>query len=194
MSESKILQLLKETRAILSGHFVLSSGLHSDTYVQCARLFMHPWHGRELAELLAAKVKESGFNPTIVVAPAMGGVIVGQEVAAALKVKSVFLERVNGTFELRRGFEISPEDAVLVVEDVVTTGKSSQETIGIIEQFGAKTIAVASIINRSNSAPEFIVPLISLIKIDAKTYQDSEVPAALAAIPVTKPGSRFLQK
>lgn len=181
--------------AILKGHFILSSGLHSDTYLQCARVLMDPKRSERLCKMLAEKVtKELKEKVDLVVAPAMGGVIVGYELARQLGVDSIFCERENGAFALRRGFAIPKNANILVVEDVVTTGKSSLETYECIRNNGGKIIGEACLVDRSNGAAELNVPLISLIKVDVKTFTSDKVPDELQNIPPVKPGSRFLLK
>lgn len=194
-----ILQDFINTEAILKGHFILSSGLHSDTYMQCARVLMYPEIAAKLCQLLANKVKERcGKNSIdLVVSPAMGGVVVGYEMARQLNIQSIFCERVNGVFELRRGFEIIENSRILVVEDVVTTGKSSLETFELVKKFGGNIIAEASLVDRSNDKnieKKLGVPLVSLLNIDVKTYDSDNLPKYLLDIPAIKPGSRNLHK
>lgn len=197
--EQDFLQEFIEAKAILKGHFILSSGLHSDTYMQCARVLMDPQRAAKLCVALAQKIEDRlGKNAfDIVVAPAMGGVIVGYEMARQLNLPSIFCERVNGEFELRRGFELDSSKRVLVVEDVITTGKSSLETYELIKKFGAEIIAEACLVDRSNDEKleeKMGVPIISLLSVDVKTFDENNVPAELKDIPAIKPGSRFLKK
>ena len=182
--------------AILRGHFILSSGLHSDTYLQCARVLMNPKRAEKLCASLATKTKNAiGGTPIdIVVAPAMGGVIVGYEMGRQLGVDTIFCERENGQFTLRRGFAIPEGARVLLVEDVVTTGKSSLETVVCIEAQGGKVVAEASLIDRSNGAHQLPFPLVSLLTLDVKTYAPDALPAHLQSTQAVKPGSRFLKK
>lgn len=189
-----ILQEFKESQAILKGHFILSSGLHSDTYLQCARVLMNPQRAERLCKQLADYVNQTITDTSIdiVVAPAMGGVIVGYEMGRQLKKDTIFCERVDGSFTLRRGFTLSPGQNVLVVEDIVTTGKSSLETFNAIRSYGANIVAEACLIDRSNGTVDLGVPLISLIQLEVKTYTEEELPETLKAIPAEKPGSRFL--
>lgn len=194
----EILQEFSVSEAILKGHFILSSGLHSDTYIQCARVLMDPKRADRLCFALAAKVIERLGNnfADIVVAPAMGGVIVGYELARQLGLSTIFCERVNGQFELRRGFMLDPSMRVLVVEDVITTGKSSFETYDLIRKFGAKIVAEASLVDRSsdkNLEKKMGVPVISLLHIDVKTFDENNLPEELKNIPAIKPGSRFIK-
>ena len=198
IKEQEILQEFSTAKAILSGHFILSSGLHSDTYMQCARVLMEPKRAEKLCRELAKKIEERlGKNfADIVVAPAMGGVVVGYELARQLNLPTIFCERVGGQFELRRGFELEKNMRVLVVEDVITTRKSSFETFDLIKKFGAKIIAEASLIDRSNDKnleEKMSVPVISLLKIDVKTFDKNNIPESLRSVEATKPGSRFMK-
>lgn len=198
LKEQEILQEFAEAKAILKGHFILSSGLHSDTYMQCARVLMNPKIAAKLCLELAKKVEEKlGKNfADIVVAPAMGGVIVGYEMAKQLGLPSIFCERVNGIFELRRGFDLAKNARVLVIEDVITTGKSSLETYELVKKFGAKVVAEASLVDRSgetNLEDKMGVPVISLLKVDVKTFDENNIPKELANIEAIKPGSRFIK-
>lgn len=195
-----MINLIKEFEdagAILKGHFILSSGLHSDTYLQCARALMDGERAGRLCSALAEKVK-SQINIDeidIVFAPAMGGVIVGFETAKHLGKPSIFCERVNGKFELRRGFTLDKGAKVLVIEDVVTTGKSSIETFDLIRELGGEVVAEAALINRSGEDnPVGDVPLITLEKLNIQTFEADKVPANLAGVEAIKPGSRFLGK
>lgn len=199
IKEQEILQEFIEAKAILKGHFILSSGLHSDTYMQCARVLMEPKRAEKLCGELVKKLYERlGENfADIVVAPAMGGVVVGYELGRQLNLPTIFCERVNGKFELRRGFEIKETDRVLVVEDVITTGKSSLETYALINEFGAKIVGEASLIDRSNDdniEEKMTVPIIPLLKVDVKTFAENNVPEELKDITAIKPGSRFIKK
>ena len=198
LKQQEILQEFSKSEAILKGHFILSSGLHSDTYMQCARVLMEPKRAEKLCAKLAKKITDRlGENfADIVVAPAMGGVVVGYELARQLGLPSIFCERVNGQFELRRGFTLDSSLRVLVVEDVITTGKSSLETYDLIRKFGAKIIAEASLVDRSNDKnleAKMGVPVISLLSVDVKTFDENNVTEELKNIPAIKPGSRFLK-
>ncbi len=182
----------------MKGHFILSSGLHSDTYMQCARVLMDPKRADRLCFELAQKITQRLGNDfaDIVVAPAMGGVVVGYELARQLGLPTIFCERVNGQFELRRGFTLDSSQRVLVVEDVITTGKSSLETYDLIKKFGAKIVAEASLVDRSgdqNLEQKMGVPVISLLHLDVKTFDENNVPEELKNVPAIKPGSRFLK-
>jgi len=199
LTEQQILKEFHDAEAILSGHFILSSGLHSDTYLQCARVLMNPQRAGRLCAELAARVKAIHGQIDIVVSPAMGGVVVGYELARHLNVDAVFCERENGAFTLRRGFSIAEGAKVLVVEDVVTTGKSSKETFECIRQYGAEVIGEAALIDRSGEKyesgnhPFLGVPLSSLLKLTIPTYTEESLPDALKNKPATKPGSRFVK-
>jgi orotate phosphoribosyltransferase len=195
MSDNKIIQEFESAGAILKGHFILSSGLHSDTYLQCARALMNPKRAEFLCGQLADKVRKSEIGQIdVVVAPAMGGVIVGYELARQLGVPSLFCERVEGKFELRRGFALEKNSRVLIVEDVVTTGKSSLETVKCIEENGGAVVGEASLINRSGEEqPLGKITLVSLMQINIATYKPDSLPPHLAEVPAIKPGSRWLK-
>jgi orotate phosphoribosyltransferase len=197
LKEQEILQEFIEAKAILKGHFILSSGLHSDSYMQCARVLMNPQRSEKLCAELAKKVIDRlGKNfADIVVSPAMGGVVVGYELSRQLDLEAIFCERVNGEFELRRGFTLEKNARVLVVEDVITTGKSSLETYKLVEKFGAKVVAEACLVDRSgdeNLEEKMSVPVISLLKINIRTFDENNVPQDLQSLPAIKPGSRSL--
>jgi orotate phosphoribosyltransferase len=228
LSDKEILAEFEAAEAILRGHFILSSGLHSDTYLQCARVLMNPKRAEKLCAALAEKLrahlgegqrgsagviegrpeqdarqasknaqwdKATHHAPIdLVVAPAMGGVVVGYEMGRQLGVETIFCERENGEFILRRGFSISPGAQVLMVEDVVTTGKSSMEAVKCVEAAGGKVVAEASLIDRSNGSHNLPFPLVSLLTLEVKTYQPNALPPHLQGIQAVKPGSRWLQK
>ncbi len=195
MNESEILKEFTDAEAILKGHFILSSGLHSDTYLQCARVLMDTRRAEKLCAALAAKLRatvpDAAFD--LVVAPAMGGVVVGYEMGRQLRVPSIFCERENGAFTFRRGFSIPEGSKVLVVEDVVTTAKSSLETIECIKAHGGVVVAEASLIDRGEGASKLPVPLVSLLKVSVPAYKPDELPVHLASVPAVKPGSRWLK-
>lgn len=195
MKEEEILSHFRETNALLEGHFLLSSGLHSDRYLQCAKVLMYPDRAEALCRALADKVDAVlGEKATdIVVAPAMGGIIVGYELARQLGVPGIFTERENGVFTLRRGFHLEPGARVIMSEDIVTTGKSSRECIEAIRVAGGEVVGATCLIDRSNGSVDVGVPLISLVKMDVKTYEADELPPELAATPAVKPGSRNLK-
>ncbi len=184
--------LLEETGALLSGHFRLSSGLHSGNYVQCALLLEHPRNAKAIGEALAGKVR--GLNPAKIVAPALGGVIVGYTVAEALGVPMVFTERKEGQMTLRRGFHLNDSDRVVIVEDVVTTGKSTRETADVIAQHGGEVVGFASILNRSGKPNPFDLPYEYLLALNFETYDEGACPACAQGVALDAPGSRFSGK
>jgi len=191
MYDDDVLAEFRAAGALLEGHFILSSGLRSSRYLQCARVLMDPKRGARLCEALAARLPADVRDTiTAVVAPAMGGVIAGHEMARALGVEAMFLERPEGTFELRRGFRLDPGQRVLMMEDVVTTGLSSREAIAAISRAGGETVAAASLVDRSNGAADLGVPFFPLIRLDVPSYAADALPPELAAIPAIKPGSR----
>lgn len=191
MTDEEIIAEFRASDALLEGHFVLSSGRHSDRYLQCARVLMNAERADRLARALAQKLpREIRSQIDVVVSPAMGGLIIGHEMGRALGKDALFLERPTGTFELRRGFRLEPGQKVLMVEDVVTTGLSSREAIAAVHREGGEVIAEASLVDRSNGSVDLGVPFFPLIAIAVPSYDESEVPPELAAIPVTKPGSR----
>ncbi len=194
MTEDEILAEFTAARALLRGHFILSSGLHSDTYLQCARVLMDARRAERLCAALAANIRGQG-GPAIglVASPAMGGVVVGYEMGRQLGVPSIFFERVEGKFQLRRGFAIEPGTPVLMVEDVVTTGLSSRECIEAIAREGGVTVAAACLVDRSGGAADLGVPLTPLLRLDIGNYPADALPPELAAIPAVKPGSRGLK-
>jgi len=195
MKEEEILSHFRDTNALLEGHFLLSSGLHSDRYLQCAKVLMYPDRSAALCRALCDKVNAAlGENAAdIVVAPAMGGIIVGYELARQLGVPSIFTEREDGVFTLRRGFELNPGARVIMSEDIVTTGKSSRECIDAIRAAGGNVVGATCLIDRSNGTADVGVPLISLMKMDVRTFDADNVPPELAAVPAIKPGSRNLK-
>jgi orotate phosphoribosyltransferase len=191
MLEEEVLAEFRASKALLEGHFLLSSGRHSAHYLQCARVLMNPDRAARLAVAIAAKLPHDIRRQiTKVVSPAMGGVIIGQEMGRALQVDAMFVERPTGTFELRRGFSLEPGDKVLMVEDVVTTGLSSREAIKAIEEAGGVVIAAASLVDRSAGAVDLGVPFFPLVALNFPTYAPDELPPALAATQAVKPGSR----
>ncbi|MBC2668457.1 orotate phosphoribosyltransferase [Novosphingobium piscinae] len=191
MQQDEVLAEFRASEALLEGHFLLSSGRHSGHYLQCARVLMNPARAARLAGALAAALPaDLRARLTRVVSPAMGGVIIGHEMGRALNLDAMFVERPTGTFELRRGFALSPGDQVLMVEDVVTTGLSSREAIKAIEAAGGEVIAAAALVDRSGGTVDLGVPFTALIALDFPTYAADEVPPHLQAIPAIKPGSR----
>lgn len=192
MQEEEVLAEFRASKALLEGHFLLSSGRHSAHYLQCARVLMNPDRAARLAVALAAMLPHDIRKAVDkVVSPAMGGIIIGQEMGRALQVDAMFVERPEGTFEFRRGFALEPGDKVLMVEDVVTTGKSSREAIKAIEEAGGRVIAAASLVDRSGGTADLGVPYFSLVEINFPTYAADELPPELAKTPATKPGSRI---
>jgi orotate phosphoribosyltransferase len=181
--------LLVETHALLEGHFRLSSGLHSPNYVQCALLLAQPRHARALGEALADELRD--LAPAKIVAPALGGVVIGYTVAQALDVPFVFTERKEGAMTLRRGFTIAPGETIVIVEDVVTTGKSTRETAAVIEQHGGVVIGFASILNRSGRENPFDAPYRSLLSLSLETSDESSCALCQNGVPLDAPGSRF---
>jgi orotate phosphoribosyltransferase len=191
MTEAEVLAEFRAAGALLEGHFILSSGLHSPAYLQCARVLMDPARAARLAEALAATIPaELRARIEIVVSPAMGGVIIGHEMGRALGVEALFVERPQGVFELRRGFRLAPGQRVLLVEDVVTTGLSSREAMQAIAEAGGEVIAAAALVDRSGGAAELGVPYFPLLRLDVPAYDAANLPDDLAALPAEKPGSR----
>ena len=191
MTDDEVLAEFRAADALLEGHFILSSGLRSPRYLQCARLLMDPARAERIARALTDRLPEEiRRDIDIVVSPAMGGVIIGHEIGRALGRPAVFVERPEGKFELRRGFRLDPGARVLMVEDVVTTGLSSREAIKAIEAAGGKVIVAASVVDRSGGNVDLGVPYTSLIRIDVPTYEADALPPELEAIPAIKPGSR----
>lgn len=191
MTEDEVLEEFRASEALLEGHFKLSSGRHSAYYLQCARVLMNPDRAGRLAVALARKIPlEIRSQIDTVVSPAMGGLIIGHEMGRALEKDALFLERPEGTFEFRRGFRLEQGAKVLMVEDVVTTGLSSREAIEAVAREGGEVIAEAALVDRSNGSADVGVPLFPMIGISFPSYAEDEIPPELAAIPVTKPGSR----
>jgi orotate phosphoribosyltransferase len=194
LSLKKSLSILKKTDALLEGHFVLSSGLHSPKYIQCAKLLSFPNKASLICKSLANKIKKNYKKIDLILEPAMGGVVIGYEIGKLLKKETIFCERVNGKFKLRRGFAIKKNSKVLIIEDVITTGKSSLECVKLINKSKAKLVGFASIIDRSTKKTLKIKQkIISHLKIDVPTYKSNQLPKELASIPITKPGSRFIK-
>ena len=191
MTDEEILAEFRAADALLEGHFILSSGLRSPRYLQCARVLMDGKRAERLARALADKLPQAIRDSIdVVVSPAMGGVIIGHEMGRALGKPAMFVERPEGTFHLRRGFALRPGEKVLMVEDVVTTGLSSKEAIAVIEEAGGKVVAAASLVDRSGGSVDLGVPFVPLIRIDVPTYSADDLPEELAKIPAIKPGSR----
>lgn len=191
MTEDEILAEFRAAEALLEGHFILSSGLRSPRYLQCARVLADPVRASRLAQALVSSLpREIRKSIDIVVSPAMGGVIIGHEMGRALGVEALFVERPDGVFELRRGFRLAPGQRVLMMEDVVTTGLSSREAIAAIEAAGGKVVAAGALVDRSNGSVDLGVPFFPLIRLEVPSYAADKLPPELAAIPATKPGSR----
>ena len=194
LSYDESLKILKETNALLEGHFILSSGLHSKQYVQCAKLLSQPKQARIICASLSEKIKSNFSNINIILSPALGGIVVGYEIGRQLNIKTIFAERANDKLTLRRGFDISPNSNVLIVEDVITTGKSVLECSKIVKKSKANLVGYACIIDRSNSGQVFKDKIISQIKLKIPTFRENELPKDLKKIAVQKPGSRNLPK
>jgi len=191
MSDDEILAEFRAADALLEGHFILSSGLRSPRYLQCARVLMDGARAERLARALADKIPaELREQIDVVISPAMGGVIIGHEMGRALGRPAMFLERPQGTFELRRGFRLEPGQRALMVEDVVTTGLSSREAIDAVRAAGGEVVAEAALVDRSSGKADLGVPFFPLIRIDVPTYEADALPPELASIPAIKPGSR----
>ena len=194
LSHKKSLNILKKTNALLDGHFVLSSGLHSSKYVQCAKLLSFPKKAELVCKSLANKIKKNFKKVDLILAPAIGGIIIGYEIGRLLNKETIFCERVKGRFTLRRGFVIKKGSKVLVIEDVITTGKSSMECVKLIKKAKASLVGFASIIDRSSKKSLKInKKIISHIKINIPTFKPNHLPKDLKSIPITKPGSRFIK-
>ena len=194
LSHKKSLNILKKTNALLEGHFILSSGLHSSKYIQCAKLLSFPYLAEEICKSLASQIKKEYKKIDLILAPAMGGIIIGYEIGRLLKKETIFCERVKGNFTLRRGFSINKGAKVLIIEDVITTGKSSLECVKLIKKANAKLLGFASIIDRSSKKSLKIkTKIISHLKIDVPVYSSKKLPEILKSVPITTPGSRFIK-
>ena len=194
LSHKKSLNILKKTNALLEGHFVLSSGLHSPKYIQCAKLLSFPYIADKICFSLAKSIKKKFKFIDLILAPAMGGVIIGYEIGRLLKKETIFCERVNGKFTLRRGFYIKKGAKVLIIEDVITTGKSSMECVKLIKKSKAKLLGFASIIDRSTKESLKIKKnIISHMKIEVPVYKSNQLPEKLKKTKITVPGSRFIK-
>ncbi len=194
LSHKKSLDILKKTNALLEGHFVLSSGLHTSKYIQCAKLLSFPSKADKICNALAKKIKKEFKNFDLILSPAMGGIIIGYEIGKLLKKETIFCERVKGKFTLRRGFKIKKKAKVIIIEDVITTGKSSIECVKLIKKAGASLVGFASIIDRSSKNTLRIKKkIVSHLKIIVPTYKKNQIPKELRSIPVTTPGSRFIK-
>ena len=194
LSHKKSLNILKKTNALLDGHFVLSSGLHSSKYIQCAKLLSYPHLAKNICVSLSKKIKKNYKKIDLILSPAMGGIIIGYEIGKLLKKETIFCERVKGLFKLRRGFNIKRKSRVLIIEDVITTGKSSLECVKLIKKAGAKLLGFSCIIDRSNKKTLKIKQkIISHMKIDVPTFKINKLPKSLKSIPISKPGSRHVR-
>ncbi len=194
LSHKKSLNILRKTDALLEGHFILSSGLHSSKYIQCAKLLSFPSQADKICKSLAAKIKRKFKKIDLILSPAMGGVIIGYEIGKILKKETIFCERVKGKFTLRRGFYIKKNSKVLIIEDVITTGKSSLECAKLIKKAKASLVGFAAIIDRSSKQSLKIKKnIISHLKINVATYKSNNLPKELRIIPITTPGSRFIK-
>ena len=194
LSLKNSLEVLRKTNALLEGHFVLSSGLHSPKYIQCAKLLSFPSKAEKICKSLAIKIKKNFKKFDLILAPAMGGIIIGYEIGKILKKETIFCERVKGEFTLRRGFTIKKGSKVLIIEDVITTGRSSMECVKLIKKSNASVAGFASIIDRSSKKTLKIrKKIISHLKIDVPTFKANQLPKYLKSIPITTPGSRFIK-
>jgi len=192
LSLKESLKILKETNALIEGHFILSSGLHSSKYIQCAQLMSKPNYAVKICESLANKIKNEFNNFDLILSPAMGGIIVGYEIGKILNKQTIFSERVNGVFKLRRDFKIRKGDKVLIVEDVITTGKSSIECSKLVASSEANIVGYACIIDRSNGKSEIKEKIVSQIELNIQTYNKDNLPKELSLMKAVKPGSRNL--
>jgi orotate phosphoribosyltransferase len=188
MTRDELLDVFRRSGALLDGHFRLTSGLHSPGYLQCALVLQHPEHAGALGQAIAARARE--LRPTVVLSPALGGVIIGQEVGRALGIRAIFAERQDGSLTLRRGFIISESDRVLVIEDVLTTGGSTRETMQVAKAAGGQVVGAAAIVDRSAGAARFDVPFTALLALALPTYEPDQCPICAQGLPVLKPGSR----
>jgi orotate phosphoribosyltransferase len=188
MTRDELLDLYRRSGALLEGHFRLTSGLHSSGYLQCALVLQHPQHAEALGRAIADRTRD--LRATVVLSPALGGVVIGHEVARALGVRAMFAERQDGALALRRGFVIGESDRVLVVEDVLTTGGSTRETMQVATAAGGHVVGAASIVDRSGGAARFDVPFMALLDVTLPTYEPGTCPLCAQGLPVVKPGSR----
>ena len=192
LSLEESLKILKETKALIEGHFILSSGLHSPKYIQCAQLMSKPNQAMKICESLASKIQNEFSDFNLILSPAMGGIIIGYELGKILGKQTIFSERVNGEFKLRRDFKIKEGDKVLIVEDVITTGKSSMECSNLVTSINASIIGYACIIDRSNGKSEIKGKIVSQVELNIPTYNKDNLPKELLSIEAVKPGSRNL--
>lgn len=191
LKREEILKIFKETGALLEGHFILTSGLHSNKYFQCAKVFQYPWHAETLCGEIAEHFRVEKID--VVVSPAVGGIVFGQEIARLLGVRAIFAERLEGQMTLRRGFSLSPGERVLVAEDVTTTGGSVKEVLEVVKQAGGEIVAVTALVDRSGGKAEFGVPYFSLFQMEVKNYDPENCPLCREGSTAVKPGSRGLK-
>tara|TARA_B100001778_G_scaffold328988_2_gene329274 strand:+ start:328 stop:906 length:579 start_codon:yes stop_codon:yes gene_type:complete len=192
MNSEEYIKIFKDSGALLDGHFILTSGRHSNSYFQCAKLLQYPKYLELFSKNIADHFKENEID--LVVSPAIGGIVLGTEVGRLLRKRTVFAERVDGEMKLRRGFEIKTNEKILIVEDVITTGGSVKEVMSLVQSFGADIIGVGVIVDRSSGSVVLHENQLSLASLEVKSYDSSDVPSELASIPVQKPGSRSLVK
>jgi orotate phosphoribosyltransferase len=188
MTDKEVLDLFRQSGALLEGHFRLSSGLHSDRYLQSALVLQHPDFAEQMGRALAARLEH--LQPTAILSPALGGIVIGQEVGRALQIRALFAERQDGKLLLRRGFTLAPTDRVIVVEDVITTGGSTRETVAVAEETGASVLGAAAIIDRGADPGRLNLPLQALVRMDVPAYPPESCPLCARGVPVVKPGSR----
>ena len=188
MTHAEVLDLFRQSGALLEGHFKLSSGLHSDRYLQSALVLQHPDFAEQLGRALAARLEH--LQPTAILSPALGGIVIGQEVGRAMQIRALFAERQDATLMLRRGFTLSPGDRVVVVEDVITTGGSTRETIAVAEAAGATVLGAAAIVDRGSNPARINLPLQALVRMEVPAYPPESCPMCAKGMPVVKPGSR----
>src|SRR3954464_5532975 len=188
MTRDELLDLYRQSGALLEGHFRLTSGLHSPGYLQCALVLQHPRHAEALGRAIADRVRD--LQPTVVLSPALGGVVIGQEVGRALGVRAIFAERQDGALTLRRGFMLGEADRVLIIEDVLTTGGSTRETMQVATAAGGRVVGAGAIVDRSRGAAMFEVPYAALLEVDLPTHEPDKCPLCAQGLPVVKPGSR----
>ena len=194
LSHKKSLNILRKTNALLDGHFVLSSGLHSSKYIQCAKLLSYPYIAKSICFSLSRKIKKRFKNFDIILSPAIGGIVIGYEIGRLLKKETIFCERVKGKFQIRRGFKIKKGSNVLIIEDVITTGKSILECVNLIKKSKAKLVGFSCIIDRSNKKTLKIKQkIVSQIKINIPTFKKNKLPSSLKSVPIKKPGSRYIR-
>tara|TARA_B100001564_G_scaffold292043_1_gene256242 strand:+ start:112 stop:690 length:579 start_codon:yes stop_codon:yes gene_type:complete len=192
MNSEEYIKIFKDSGALLDGHFILTSGRHSNSYFQCAKLLQYPKYLELFSKNIADHFKENEID--LVVSPAIGGIVLGTEVGRLLRKRTVFAERVDGEMKLRRGFEIKTNEKILIVEDVITTGGSVKEVMSLVQSFGADIIGVGVIVDRSSGSVVLHENQLSLASLEVKSYDSSDIPSELASIPVQKPGSRSLVK